>query len=78
MYSKVGRATASTTSTDHLNKNQPLAMSSRQLKIDALLNKKDTNIHVVKLQTTSTTSTACKTNILSSDGAASPDASDSG
>ena len=78
VHSKVGRASSSTASIDHhTTKNQPLAMSSHQLKIDTLLNKKDTNIHVVKLQTTSTTSTACKTDILSSDGAASPDASDS-
>ena len=78
MYSKVGKATASTTSTGHPTMDQPLAISSHQLKTDTLLNKRDTNIHVVELQTTSTTSTACKTDILSSDGAASPDASDSG
>lgn len=75
MYSKVGRATASTTDA---TKNQPQATSSHQLRIDTLLNKKDTNIHVIKLQTTSITSTACKTDVLSSDAASSPDASSNG
>ena len=74
----MGKATASTTGTTDATKNQPQTIPSHQLKIDALLNKKDTNIHVIKLQTTSTTSTACKTDILSSDASRSPDATGSG
>ena len=70
------RLLLSTTSTDHPTMDQPLAISSHQLKIDTLLG---TQIFMsLNYIYASTTSTACKTDILSSDGAASPDASDSG
>ena len=73
----MGRATASTTGTNDATKSQPQATSSHQLKIDTLLNKKDTNIHVIKPYPTSTTATASNTDILSLDVAALPDASNS-
>lgn len=69
--------TTSTTAANASAKSQGQATSSHQLKIDRLLDKKITNIHVIKPHPkTTTNSDNIKTDILlSSDTATSPDAS---
>jgi len=60
-------------------KNQAQMMPSHQIKIDTLLNKKDTNIHVIRPHSTGRTAMGgdnIKPDVLSSDKAVSPDASD--
>ena len=76
VYSKLSRAaTSAATSTATSTKSQPEVLpSSHQLKIDTLLNKKDTNIHVIKPHPTTATDNT-KTDVLLLDAAGSPDAS---
>ena len=78
VHSKLGRATASAASgnTDGTKGQPEASVTSHQLKIDTLLNKKDANIHVIKPHpTTAEADDNIKTDVLSSNIAGSPDAS---
>ena len=78
VHSKLGKATASTTGSNTGDtKGQPeTAVPSHQLKIDTLLNKKDTNIHVIKSHPTcASADDDIKNDVLFSNPAGSPDAS---
>ena len=76
VYSKLSRAaTSAVTGTVTSTKSHPEALpSSHQLRIDTLLNKKDTNIHVIKPHPMTTTDNTM-TDVLLLDAAGSPHAS---